>query len=184
MKKSLLIFISLACVIIMLTPMLVACDADGAAKKTESSLNVIVPDAPKAVAAGDPVKTTCAPCHQNMVASIDNDSHAVHDCAQCHTPGDHPTNPTVIKPVTNLTPELCGGCHTDQYCSFMTINLNSSARVEKATPEGVSPAMDKLLAGHGFTVEHNEPRSHAFMLIDQTVVDRAYGGRYMEHHRG
>ena len=31
---------------------------------------------------------------------------------------------------------------------------------------------------HGFTREHNEPRSHAFALYDQIVVDRAFGGRF------
>jgi formate-dependent nitrite reductase cytochrome c552 subunit len=37
---------------------------------------------------------------------------------------------------------------------------------------------DNLLAGHGFTFEHNEPRGHAFMLIDQFAVDRFQGGRF------
>ena len=39
-------------------------------------------------------------------------------------------------------------------------------------------AMDKILTPHGFTREHNEPRSHAFALYDQVVVDRAFGGRF------
>ena len=34
------------------------------------------------------------------------------------------------------------------------------------------------MSPHGFTKEHNEPRSHAFMLYDQFVVDRAFGGRF------
>jgi nitrite reductase (cytochrome c-552) len=37
---------------------------------------------------------------------------------------------------------------------------------------------DKLLAGHGFTFEHAEPRGHAFMVVDQFAVDRFQGGRY------
>jgi nitrite reductase (cytochrome c-552) len=36
---------------------------------------------------------------------------------------------------------------------------------------------DKLMEGYGFTKEHAEPRSHAFMLVDQWAVDRAFGGR-------
>ncbi len=43
---------------------------------------------------------------------------------------------------------------------------------------GRSPMQDKLLAPYGFTFEHNEPRGHAFMVIDQFVVDRFQGGRF------
>ena len=155
---------------------------------TTASPMVIVPDAPAVTPAGAPLKPLCTTCHGSMasptsggsdiVSMIDSGPHIVHDCTQCHTPGNHPGNPTVIKPVTNLSATLCGGCHPDQYTSFMTINLNSSARIEKGTPTGAAPLLDKLLAGHGFTVEHNKPRSHAFMLIDQTIVDRSYGGRF------
>ena len=34
------------------------------------------------------------------------------------------------------------------------------------------------MAPHGFTKEHSEPRSHIFMLMDQLIVDRGYGGRF------
>jgi len=34
------------------------------------------------------------------------------------------------------------------------------------------------MSPHGFTKEHNQPRSHTFMLLDQFVVDRAFGGRF------
>jgi formate-dependent nitrite reductase cytochrome c552 subunit len=37
---------------------------------------------------------------------------------------------------------------------------------------------DKLMAPHGFTKEHAEPRSHIFMTLDHLIVDRAYGGRF------
>ena len=37
---------------------------------------------------------------------------------------------------------------------------------------------DLLLMPHGFTKEHDEPRAHAFMVIDHFLVDRAYGGRF------
>ena len=35
-----------------------------------------------------------------------------------------------------------------------------------------------LMTPHGFTKEHNQPRSHTFALLDQYVVDRAFGGRF------
>ena len=146
--------------------------------QTPQSFNVIIPEAPTVVPAGPVVKATCTPCHPDMADRINSNIHSVHDCAQCHTPGDHPTNPLNIKPVTNLTHQLCGGCHVDQYQSFLTVNLESKAKEEKGTFEGVSPRLEKLLAGHGFTKQHDEPRSHAFMVLDHITVDRAYGGRF------
>jgi formate-dependent nitrite reductase cytochrome c552 subunit len=83
-----------------------------------------------------------------------------------------------VKPVTNTSALLCGGCHTDQYRGLATINLNSPAKEEKGTPGSMAPMLDKLLAGHGFTYEHDEPRSHVFMVTDHMTVDRAYGGRF------
>ena len=73
---------------------------------------------------------------------------------------------------------VCGKCHKDQYESFYKVNYEAAARKEKGVPTGRSPMQDKLLAGHGFTFEHNEPRGHAFMVIDQFVVDRFQGGRF------
>ncbi len=40
------------------------------------------------------------------------------------------------------------------------------------------PAYDLLMTPHGFTKEHNSPRGHTFALLDQYVVDRAFGGRF------
>lgn len=41
-----------------------------------------------------------------------------------------------------------------------------------------SPTFDKLMTPHGFTKEHAEPGSHAFMLTDHFGVDWAQGGRF------
>ena len=60
----------------------------------------------------------------------------------------------------------------------MSVNLKSKAKVEKATTTSRSPTFDKLMMPHGFTKEHDEPRSHAFMVTDHLIVDRAYGGRF------
>ena len=40
------------------------------------------------------------------------------------------------------------------------------------------------MMGHAFTKEHANPRSHAFMLVDHLVVDRAYGGRFQARTGG
>jgi formate-dependent nitrite reductase cytochrome c552 subunit len=85
---------------------------------------------------------------------------------------------SATKPVTSLELATCGSCHKDQYDSFYRVNFDAQARKEKGGPTGRSPMQDKLLAPHGFTKEHNEPRSHAFMVVDQFVVDRFASGRY------
>ncbi len=102
-------------------------------------------------------------------------------CAHCH--GDlaaHIEEPDEAAPTTRLDAGVCGGCHRDQYDSFNTVNPRKLARREKSLPADRSPnpSWDKLMMGHGFTKEHNAPRSHAFMVVDQYVVDRAYGGRF------
>jgi formate-dependent nitrite reductase cytochrome c552 subunit len=56
------------------------------------------------------------------------------------------------------------------------MNVDKTANKEKTV--ATFTAMDKILMPHGFTREHNEPRSHSFALYDQVVVDRAFGGRF------
>ena len=87
-------------------------------------------------------------------------------------------DPEKNKPVTIIDQALCGKCHKSQYESFFKVNYDGGARKEKGVPTGRSPMQDKLLAPYGFTFEHNEPRGHAFMVIDQFAVDRFQGGRF------
>ncbi len=125
---------------------------------------------------------TCFTCHSEVKELWNSGKHKVKmDCTQCHSNfKDHSDNPEGTKPVTNLNPENCGGCHKNQFESFFMRNMNESARVEKSllTDRSPNPLWDKLMMGHGFTKEHNAPRSHAYMLIDHLIVDRAYGGRF------
>ena len=179
MKKTPVRFTLSLVIVLIIALGIGACNDNGGKTTTSPEFAMaIVPDAPSVTPAGDPVRDQCVGCHSLNVEMIDSSSHSVHDCAQCHTPGDHTQNPLLNKSVVNMSNELCGGCHPDQYQSFHTINLESEAKHEKATSLGVSPLFDKLMEGHGFTKEHNEPRSHAFMVLDQLTVDRAFGGRF------
>lgn len=120
----------------------------------------------------------CLECHGEIQALRAGGKHENLPCLTCHSKlPDHLADATV-KPITNFDLTVCGTCHQDQYNSFLTTNYRSAAKVEKATPAGRAPILDKLLMGHGFTKEHNEPRSHAFMLLDHLLVDRGYGGRF------
>ena len=180
MKIVQISFIASMSLILLLAFFIIACNNSEPEVEPENiePIMMIVPDIPEATPAGEPVKDVCVGCHSLNVEMIESSNHTVHDCAQCHIPGNHPENPLQNESVVNKSHELCGGCHTDQYQSFLTINLESEAKLEKASPIGISPMFDKLLTPYGFTKEHNEPRSHAYMLIDHLTVDRAYGGRF------
>ncbi|HEX4884649.1 MAG TPA: ammonia-forming cytochrome c nitrite reductase subunit c552 [Casimicrobiaceae bacterium] len=136
-----------------------------------------VPASAKTVAADS---AACYACHAPIREFHAGNKHASVGCASCHDglPA-HLTNAT-SRPVTKTDPAVCGGCHENQFRTMYTMNPEKTARKSKSLAGGPSPnpAFDKLMGPHGFTREHNEPRSHAFMLYDQFVVDRAFGGRF------
>lgn len=127
----------------------------------------------------DDGRARCYECHDEIKALKEGSKHAKLSCKTCHDKTDaHINDPESNKPVTIIDQALCGKCHKNQMESFYTMNLDGGARKEKGVPTGRSPMQDKLLAPYGFTFEHNEPRGHAFMVIDQFVVDRFQGGRF------
>ncbi len=119
----------------------------------------------------------CYGCHERIEGYHQGGKHAKVPCGSCHAnlaahAGGGET------PVTRMDHAACGACHRDQYQSFREVNLKSAAKVEKSTYKSRSPLFDKLIAGHAFAKEHDEPRGHLFMLMDQFIVDRAFGGRF------
>ena len=120
----------------------------------------------------------CYQCHEQIKLLKIGSKHTPLQCSKCHTKlSEHLEDPEK-KPETNLELSLCGGCHPSQYETYISVNLKSKAKVEKATTTSRSPTFDQLMMPHGFTKEHDEPRSHIFMLTDHLVVDRAFGGRF------
>ncbi|NVN98389.1 MAG: ammonia-forming cytochrome c nitrite reductase subunit c552 [Geobacteraceae bacterium] len=129
-------------------------------------------------------RAKCYECHEEVKAMKEGSKHAKLACTVCHDKlAAHMDDPEKNKPVTIIDQALCGKCHKNQYESFYKVSTEGGARKEKGNPTGRSPMQDKLLAGHGFTFEHNEPRGHAFMVTDQFVVDRFQGGRYQYKDR-
>ena len=126
---------------------------------------------------------TCFDCHDKEIKQFHTKGkHAKVNCAYCHDGLDkHVKDPGPnTRPGTDVSWEACGQCHQDQYNSFMKETQHRPARDEKSQLTGRSPNpyWDKLMMGHGFTKEHNATRGHDKMLIDQFVVDRAFGGRF------
>jgi formate-dependent nitrite reductase cytochrome c552 subunit len=118
----------------------------------------------------------CYGCHEAVKAFHVDGQHKTVACDACHGGLDTHSPKGRGRPSTNMDPANCGSCHQNQYRTLHNMNTEKTAFKEKAA--ATNGAMDKILMPHGFTREHNEPRSHAFALYDQVVVDRAFGGRF------
>lgn len=123
-------------------------------------------------------KAKCFMCHAEIKDFHSKGKHSKVGCSACHDGLSEHLSSSATKPVTRMDHAVCGACHKDQYDSFVAFNVESKAKVEKATFKSRSPLFDKLIMPHGFSREHDEPRSHVFMLLDHLIVDRAYGGRF------
>ncbi len=125
---------------------------------------------------------TCYECHETVKDLHAAGKHSTVNCAACHRglKKHLETQTPETRPVTDTSWEACAKCHENQFKSFMDVTWHRPARDEKSqlTNRAPNPYWDKLMAGHGFTKEHNLTRSHNWMLIDHMVVDRAYGGRF------
>ena len=128
-----------------------------------------------AFAAGEP----CAMCHAGIAQGHGNAAHKAVACTTCHTGTEAHLKDMKKHPTVSMDPALCGTCHQAQYKSAFTISEHLP-RVSKKLDGGPAPDpfFDRALGGHGFTKEHAVPRAHAFMAIDQFIVDRAFGGRF------
>lgn len=125
---------------------------------------------------------TCYGCHEPIKGLHRSGKHVKVNCVNCHAGlAKHLAGPgPETRPATDVSWEACGRCHKEQYDTFMKETYHRPARDEKSqlTSRSPNPFWDKLMAGHGFTKEHNLTRSHVNMLVDHYVVDRAYGGRF------
>jgi nitrite reductase (cytochrome c-552) len=118
--------------------------------------------------------TDCYDCHEAIQEFHAGGTHKTVGCDSCHTDLEAHRKAGKGRPASKTDPATCGSCHENQFRTMYNMNTEKTAHKEK----GVSSNLDKLLTPHGFTREHNEPRSHAFALYDQVVVDRAFGGRF------
>ena len=122
----------------------------------------------------------CFGCHAPVKEFHDSGKHKGLACTSCHSGiENHLGNPST-RPVTSTDPATCGACHKNQFDTAYQMDWQRTGRFEKKQMTGPSPnpSFDLLMTPHGFTREHNLPRSHAFMVLDQFVVDRGFGGRF------
>jgi len=124
--------------------------------------------------------TACLGCHTPIKALYADGKHKGVGCNTCHDgTAAHLADPSK-RPSTKTDLANCGACHQNQYQSYAQMDWRRTARFEKKQMTGPAPdpAYDLLMTPHGFTKEHNLPRGHTFALLDQYVVDRAFGGRF------
>ncbi|MBM4340388.1 MAG: ammonia-forming cytochrome c nitrite reductase subunit c552 [Deltaproteobacteria bacterium] len=120
----------------------------------------------------------CYGCHDEIKDFHAAGKHRKVNCMSCHEGLEKHLKDVESKPATRMDHATCGKCHKEQYESFISVNLESKPKVEKSTATSRSPLFDIIMRPHGFTREHGEPRSHVFSLVDQLLVDRAFGGRF------
>lgn len=125
--------------------------------------------------------SACYGCHAPIKTFHADGKHKSVGCNSCHDGIDKHLADAKARPATKVDPAACGACHKNQFETMYKMNWNKLARSEKSQATGPSPnpAWDKLMTPHGFTREHNLPRSHAYMVLDQFLIDRAFGGRFV-----
>jgi len=124
--------------------------------------------------------SACYACHAPVKDFHTSGKHRAVACTSCHDGVDKHLADAKARPSSKTDLATCGGCHQNQYRSYATMDWHRTARFEKKQMTGPAPdpSYDLLMTPHGFTREHNLPRSHTFALLDQFVVDRAFGGRF------
>lgn len=124
----------------------------------------------------------CFECHTTVEKLHTRGVHKDVNCVYCHdVKKEHMEDPQASnRPAVHMEWEACGKCHAEEFQSFMQLDQSKPARFEKSNTTGRSPnpAWEKLMSPHGFTKEHAATRSHSVMLLDQFIVDRAFGGRF------
>ena len=120
----------------------------------------------------------CASCHSQKVMDLSASSHAVLSCETCHEGAAAHASGGAGKVTVHFDLELCGGCHPNQYGTY--IYSDSWKTAYGGSPERWSKLNDfthynDIIDGYGFTREYNEERSHGVMLQDHHDVTR---GKY------
>jgi len=124
----------------------------------------------------------CRDCHRQIATSHAQNAHSGLACSHCH-PGalEHQDadDPAKVLPVVDFRAEVCGSCHKFQYETYF-MSEPGTAGLYGGTPADPRehpktkdfPLYNKIIAGHGFTKEYNEDRSHKFILRDHIDIKR------------
>ncbi len=120
----------------------------------------------------------CALCHAQVVEKYTSGSHKglESECLTCHENGrEHMANPTQERAKLNFALSACAGCHADQYDTYLHDDGSKPGHYggsAKTSKYDEYTHYKFLMGGHGFTLEYNEDRAHAYMLKDHIDIAR------------
>ncbi len=124
----------------------------------------------------------CLACHEPIKEFHADGKHKGVGCNTCHDGLDKHLADAKARPSTKMDPAACGACHQKQYESQYTMNWNKPARSEKSqhgrpvAESGVGQADD---AARVHARAQRAALARSYMVLDQFVVDRAFGGRFV-----
>lgn len=124
----------------------------------------------------------CKLCHRKIADAVAAHSHAGLACSRCHRGAlghQDADDPTKVLPVVDFRAEVCGSCHRFQYETYM-MSEPSISGIYGGTPADPTqhpktrdfPLYNKIIAGHAFTKQYDEDRSHRFILRDHIDTKR------------
>ncbi len=124
------------------------------------------------------VAQQCAQCHAALTARYTSGVHkALGDqCLVCHENGmAHLSAPMETPARVHFAVASCAGCHADQADTYLHDDASKPGRHggSISTSKYLEwPHYQYLLGGHGFTLQYNEERAHAYMLEDHIETRR------------
>jgi len=171
----------------LLPVLLLACSeaplepADGgrdAAPGADASLpDTAAPDAAEVEDATLPVQQNCTPCHAAQAQRLAKGAHAKvqNQCLECHKDAlAHQQNPAVRASI-EFSLSSCGSCHGAYASDFLKDDQSKPGKYGgsiKTSKYLDFPKYQHLMGGHGFTIEYNEERAHAWALKDHVDIKR------------
>lgn len=120
----------------------------------------------------------CATCHSAYVAKLDAGRHKglKSKCLDCHKDAlTHQADPANVKASVDFSLDVCATCHADQKTQFLYDDGKKAGKYGgsiKTSKYLDFPAYQHLMGGHGFTIEYNEERAHAYALKDHMEIKR------------
>ncbi|MBI2390924.1 MAG: ammonia-forming cytochrome c nitrite reductase subunit c552 [Deltaproteobacteria bacterium] len=135
-------------------------------------------DAVADVTVDTPATQNCATCHSAYIAKIEGSKHKAltNKCLDCHKDAlAHQADPSKVKASLDFSLDLCATCHADQKTQYLFDDATKPGDYGgsiKTSKYLDFPKYKHLMGGHGFTVEYNEERAHAYMLKDHIEIAR------------
>lgn len=124
------------------------------------------------------IAQNCAVCHQNIATRFAAGSHKKiqNQCVTCHENGqDHMAKPLEVRAKMHFALSACAGCHSSEYDSYLHDDASKPGHFggSIATSKySEFPHYQYLMGGHGFTIQYDEEKAHAYVLKDHIDTHR------------